>query len=71
MFFVLFSLFSSTKWENRRGNKSCPGARTGTSGSGKMMGKGGRRVNTVQTMCTHVGKCKMLPVETTSRIGRG
>jgi hypothetical protein len=41
--------------ENRRANKSCPGGRAGTSGSGGTMRKGGRRV-TVQKMCTHARK---------------
>jgi hypothetical protein len=32
--------------------------RVDTSGREKMAGKGGRRVNMMQKMCTHVGKCK-------------
>jgi hypothetical protein len=33
--------------------------------------KGGRRVNMVQKMCTHVYKCKMIPVEMIPEIGGG
>jgi hypothetical protein len=55
VFHFIFSLFPSIKLENRRANKSCPGGRAGTSGSGGTMRKGGRRV-TVQKMCTHARK---------------
>jgi hypothetical protein len=34
-----------------------------------MMGKGGRTVNTVQKLCTHVLNAKMIPVETIPGIG--
>jgi uncharacterized membrane protein YjfL (UPF0719 family) len=43
----LFS-FSSTKLENKRMQQVCGGRRAGTSGMGEVVGKGGRRVNTVQ-----------------------
>jgi hypothetical protein len=55
-----FSLFSSAKSEKRRQNRSCGvGWRhVGTSGSRQMAGKGDKRVNIMQKMCTHVCKCK-------------
>jgi hypothetical protein len=34
------------------------GGRVGTSGAEEVAGKGSRRVNMVQKMCTHVCKCK-------------
>jgi hypothetical protein len=50
-----FVLFSSTKWENR----SCPRWWLGeTSGRGDLAGTGGKRVNMVQNMYTHLCKCK-------------
>jgi hypothetical protein len=42
-----------------------------TSGKGKMAGKGGRRMNTVQIMCTHVCKCKNDTCEKVQGIRRG
>jgi hypothetical protein len=49
----LFFFFSCTKSESR--NKSCVGAGGGisTDGRGKIVGKGGRRVNTVKR-CVHM-----------------
>jgi hypothetical protein len=44
-----FFLFSSTKSENRRAEQACRGrGRAGISRRGKVVGKGVRRVNTVQ-----------------------
>jgi hypothetical protein len=34
-------------------------------------GEGGRRMSMVLSMCIHVCKCKMIPVETTPRIRGG
>jgi hypothetical protein len=54
-----FLLFSSTKLENRRAEQVLPGeGRVGTSGRVEVVGKGGRRVNTVQKLSTHVCKYK-------------
>jgi hypothetical protein len=55
-----FHLFSFLLQNHRTEwwNKSCPVGRAGTSGRGEVLGKGGRRANTVQKMCTHVNKCK-------------
>jgi hypothetical protein len=41
------------------------GAWFGTSRRGKMVGKGGKRVNTEQKMCTYICKWEMIPVVTT------
>jgi hypothetical protein len=47
--FFIFSLFSSTKSENRRvQNKPYLGGRAGISGSGEVLGKWGRGQNMVQ-----------------------
>jgi hypothetical protein len=53
-------LFSSTKSENRSAEHVLLGVGGvfGTGGRGEVVGKGGRRMNTVQIMCTHVYKCK-------------
>jgi hypothetical protein len=53
-----FFLFSSTKSENRRAEQVLPRVGVGSSGKEEVAGKGGRRVNIVQKMCTHVCKCK-------------
>jgi hypothetical protein len=37
----------------------------------KVVGKGYRKVNMVQILCTHVCNGKMRPVETISRMGGG
>jgi hypothetical protein len=42
----------------------------GTGGRREVGGKG-RRMNTVQTIVTHICKCKMTPVETVTEIGVG
>jgi hypothetical protein len=53
-----------------RGQKMpCPRGRAGTSGRDEVLGKGVRKVIWHNEMCTHVSKCKMVPVETTSGIG--
>jgi hypothetical protein len=54
--FSYFYVFSSTKWENRKVEQV--GGGIGTGGSGEMVGKKGRRNNTVQIMYTHASKCK-------------
>jgi hypothetical protein len=51
--FLFLSFFSSTGGQNR----SCPWGRIGTSGRGEVVGKGGRRVNTVQKTCAHACNC--------------
>jgi hypothetical protein len=49
MFFCfIFSLFSPTKSENRKAEQILPRGRAGTSGRVEVLGKGGRRVNTMQ-----------------------
>jgi hypothetical protein len=48
--FYLFSFFFY-KIRKQKG-------RIGTSGRGEVLEKGGRRMNMVQKMCTHVSKCK-------------
>jgi hypothetical protein len=60
-FFFLFYLFSFCLLRNQRTggrNKSFLGRRTGTSGKEEVWGKGGRKANKVQKMCTHSCKCK-------------
>jgi hypothetical protein len=56
--FCLFSLFFYKIGEQEGGTVLPRGRGVGTSGRGEVMGKGGRRVNVVQKMCTHVSKCK-------------
>jgi hypothetical protein len=66
-FFVcVFKIFSLLQNQRTTGqNRCCPVRRAGTSASGEVAGKGGRRVNTAQKMCTYSCKCKkMIPVET-------
>jgi hypothetical protein len=64
-----FFLFSSTKLENRMAEQVLPKQRgVGTSGSGDVVGKGGRRVNTVQKIYIHVN-AKMIPIEIIPGIG--
>jgi hypothetical protein len=58
VFHFIFSLFSSTKSENRMAEQVLPMGRAGTSGKGEVLGKGSRRVNTVQKMSACVCKCK-------------
>jgi hypothetical protein len=58
IFHFSFSLFASTKLEKGGRKKSYPEGRAGTSRKGEMFGKGGRRVNMLQKICTHVSKCK-------------
>jgi hypothetical protein len=41
----------------------------GTGGSGEVAGRGGRRMNTVQIMYTHVCKCKNDTCQNCSRNG--
>jgi hypothetical protein len=53
-FFSLFSLFSFTKLEGRTG----PVWGVGTGVRGEDVGKEYRRVNMMQTLCTHVCKWK-------------
>jgi hypothetical protein len=59
-FFFIFYLFSSTKAENRMVEQVLLGRREwyGTIGWGEVQEKGGKRVNTVQKIYKHVGKCK-------------
>jgi hypothetical protein len=62
VFHFIFSLFPSTKLENKSEEQVLPRERTGTTGR---VEKRGRRVAMVQKkMCIHVCKCKMIPVET-------
>jgi hypothetical protein len=59
-------IFSSKKSDNRRAEQVLPGAGRGGGGrgeswhqwEGEVARKVGRRVNTVQKMCTYVFKCK-------------
>jgi hypothetical protein len=54
-----FFLFTSTKLENRRAEQVLPkDGEVGTSGRGEGMGKGGKRMNMIRKMCTHVCKCE-------------
>jgi hypothetical protein len=63
----IFSLFSSTKLENRRAEHVL--GWTGTSGQREVLRKEGRRVNMVQN-CLHMYiNAKMIPVETVLGIG--
>jgi hypothetical protein len=55
MSYWFFSLFSSAKSENRR--QSCLRGKVGTHGRGKVVRKGGRKVNIVQKMYTHACNC--------------
>jgi predicted methyltransferase MtxX (methanogen marker protein 4) len=50
--FYLFS-FLFCKIREQEVEQVLSGGRVGTSGRGEMMDKVGRRVNTVQKMCTH------------------
>jgi hypothetical protein len=50
---ILFFLFS-TKLQNRRMAQVLPRAGAGTSERGEEVGKGCRRVNTVQKLCTYI-----------------
>jgi hypothetical protein len=56
--FIFFSFFFYKIREQEGQNRSCPVRRIDNNGRGEVMGKGGRRVNTVQKMCAHVRKCK-------------
>jgi hypothetical protein len=48
------------------------GGRGGTSGRGEEIGKGCRRVNMVEILCTHVCKQKkMIPIKIIPRMGKG
>jgi hypothetical protein len=51
---VLFPLLQNQR--TRGWNRSCPVGSAGTSGGGEEAGKGGRRVNIVQKVCTHACK---------------
>jgi hypothetical protein len=64
-FVLFFLLFSSTKSENRRGEQVLSGGRVDTHGRREVIGKGGKRVNTLQK-CVHIYvKCvKMISFET-------
>jgi hypothetical protein len=57
---VTFFLFSSTKSENKRVEQVLSMVRLVLAGRGMCpcQGKGGRRVNMVQKLCTNVCKCK-------------
>jgi hypothetical protein len=56
-FFILYA-FSFTKLENGRAEQVLPGGEIGTGGRGEVARKGGRRIDSVQIMYTHVCKCK-------------
>jgi hypothetical protein len=60
IFFLFFLLSSSTKSREKENRMVFPGrvGRIGNNTRRKVAGKGGRRENTVQKMCTHVYKCK-------------
>jgi hypothetical protein len=58
VFLFVFSLFSSTRLENRKAEQVLPGRRVGTSGRGEVAGKLGKRVKMVPKMCTCICKCK-------------
>jgi hypothetical protein len=58
--FLSFIFFSSTKSENRRAEQVLQGGGAGTSWRGEVAEKGGRRMNMVQIMCTHVCKCILI-----------
>jgi hypothetical protein len=56
-FHHILSLFSSTKWENRRKEQDCQCGRAGSSGRGEVLRKGCRRVNIMQQ---NVYTCKQM-----------
>jgi hypothetical protein len=59
MFFIFSFLFFLLRNQRTGGwNRYCLERRAGTSGRGEVLGKGDRRVNMLQKMCTHVSKCK-------------
>jgi hypothetical protein len=71
MFFFLSFLFLLLQNQRIGGqNKSCPGGKAGISGREEVMGKEGRRMNTVQKMSTLACKCKIIPVQTIIGISR-
>jgi hypothetical protein len=72
MFFILSFLFLLLhNWTTGGWSKSCTGERAGTSGRGKVLGKGGRRLNMVQK-CAHMYvNAKIIPVETTQELREG
>jgi predicted nucleotidyltransferase len=53
-----FSLFSSTKLENRRVEQVLPGVGDGTSGRREVAGKRYRRVNMMHILSIHICKCE-------------
>jgi hypothetical protein len=57
----MFFFFSSIKLENKRVEQALPkyGKGDDTSWRGKVVGKKGKRMNTVQIIYTHVCKCKV------------
>jgi hypothetical protein len=71
LFIVSFLFFLLQNWRTGGRNKIFLAGKAGTSGRGEVMGKGIRRMNMVKKMCTHVCKCKMIPVETTPGIWGG
>jgi hypothetical protein len=72
MFFILsLFFFLLQNWRTGGRNKCCPRGRAGISEREEVLGKGGRRVNTVQK-CVHMYvNGKMIPVETITGTGRG
>jgi hypothetical protein len=63
--FYFFSCFLLQNQKTGGENKSCPGGRVDTHGRREVIGKGGKRVNTLQK-CVHIYvKCvKMISFET-------
>jgi hypothetical protein len=59
MFFILsFLFFHVHNWRTGGQNKPCPEGSAGSSRRRELLGKGDMKVNMIQKMCMHVGKCK-------------
>jgi hypothetical protein len=56
--FYLFSFSFYKIGEQEDGTSPAQGGRVSTSGRGEVIGKGCRRVNTTQEICTYKCKCK-------------
>jgi hypothetical protein len=65
------SYLFSAKWRIGGQNRSCPGGEGWHHWEGGGGGKGGRRMNMVQKMCTHICKCKNGTCWNCSINGRG
>jgi hypothetical protein len=67
IFFFFFFLLQNQRTGGQ--NRSSPGRLVPVGGGGG--GEGDRRMNVVQTLCTHVVNAKMRPVETAPGIREG